>query len=80
MMLFGLTVEWSKLLEAAYVSAAFGIGVILVAGLAVLASLGAQDRRRSHQGGAVVLNAVTILCVAGIAGAIVLAIYIMTDK
>jgi hypothetical protein len=79
-MIFGVTVEWGKLLEAAYVSAAFGIGVILVAGLAVIASLGAQDRRRSHQGGAVVLNAVTGLCVAGIAGAIVLAIYIMTDK
>jgi Na+/proline symporter len=79
-MTFAVTVEWSKLLEAAYVSAAFGIGVILVAGLAVIASLGAQDRRQSHQGGAVVLNAVTILCVAGIAGAIVLAIYAMTDK
>ena len=79
-MILGVTVEWSKLLEAAYVSAAFGIGVILVAGLAVIASLGAQDRRESPQGGAVVLNAGTALSVAGIAGADVLGIYIMTDK
>ena len=43
-------VEWSKLLEAAYVSAAFGIGVILVAGVAVVASLRAQDRRSAHDG------------------------------
>jgi hypothetical protein len=79
-MTFAVTVEWGKLLEAASVSAAFGIGVILVAGLAVIASLGAQDRRQSHQGGAVVLSAVTVACVAAIAAAIVLAIYIMTQK
>ena len=79
-MTFAVTVEWGKLLEAASVSAAFGIGVIAIAGLAVIASLGAQDRREAHEGGAVALNAVTIACVAAIAAAIVLAIYIMTDK
>jgi hypothetical protein len=73
-------VEWSKLLEAAYVSAAFGIGVILVAGVAVVASLRAQDRRNAHDGGAVALDAVTIACVVLIAGAIALGIYIMTQK
>jgi hypothetical protein len=79
-MIFGVTVEWSKLIEAAYVSAAFGIGVILVAGLAVVASLRSQDRRAAHQGGAIALDVVTIACVAAIATAIVLGIYIMTDK
>ena len=73
-------VEWSKLLEAAYVSAAFGIGVILVAGIAVVASLRAQDRRSAHAGGAVALDVVTIACVVLIAGAIALGIYIMTQK
>jgi hypothetical protein len=79
-MIFGVTVEWSKLIEAAYVSAAFGVGVILVAGLAVVASLRSEDRRAAHQGGAVVLDVVTIAAVVAIAAAIGLGIYIMTDK
>jgi hypothetical protein len=79
-MIFGVTVEWGKLIEAAYVSAAFGIGVILIAGLAVVASLRSQDRRAAHQGGAIALDAVTITCVAAIAAAVVLGIYIMTNK
>jgi hypothetical protein len=78
-MIFGVTVEWSKLVEAAYVSGAFGIGVILIAGFAV-ASLRAQDRRSAHQGGAIVLDVVTVTCVVAIAAAVVLGIYIMTDK
>ena len=73
-------VEWDKLLEAAYVSAAFGIGVVLIAGFAVVASLRAQDRRAAHQGGAIVLDVVTIACVVAIAAAVVFGIYIMTDK
>jgi hypothetical protein len=73
-------VEWDKLLEAAYVSAAFGIGVLLVAGVAVVASLRAQDRRGAGQGGVVALNVVTGVCVVCIAGAIVLGIAIMTQK
>jgi hypothetical protein len=80
-MIFGVTVEWGKLIEAAYVSGAFGIGVILIAGFAVVASLRSQDRRAAHQGGAaVVLNVITITCVLAIAAAVVFAIYIMTDK
>jgi hypothetical protein len=79
-MIFGVTVEWSKLIEAAYVSGAFGIGVILVAGVAVVASLRSQDRRAAHQGGAIALDVVTIACVVAITAAIALAIYIMTDK
>jgi hypothetical protein len=77
-MTFG-EVEWGKLLEAAVVSAVFGIGVILVAGIAVVASLRAQNRRRADHG-AVALDAVTIACVVGIAAAIALGIYIMTQK
>jgi ribosomal protein L11 methylase PrmA len=79
-MIFGVTIEWSKLVEAAYVSGAFGIGVILIAGFAVVASLRAQDRRSAHQGGAIVLDVLTGACVLAIAAAVVLGIFIMTDK
>jgi hypothetical protein len=79
-MTFASIVEWGKLLQAAYVSAAFGIGVMLVAGLAVVASLRGQDRRRTHQGGAIVLDAVTVACVLAIAAAIVLGIYVMVSR
>jgi hypothetical protein len=79
-MSFGVAVEWSKLIEAAYVSAAFGIGVILIAGFAVVASLRGQDRRAAHQGGAIVLDVVTIACVIAIAAAVVFGILVMTDK
>jgi hypothetical protein len=78
--MIAVTIEWSKLLQAAYVSAAFGIGVIAVAGVAVVASLRAQDRRSAHQGGAVAFDIVAATCVIGIVAAIVLGIYIMTDK
>jgi hypothetical protein len=79
-MIFGVTIEWSKLIEAAYVSAAFGIGVLLIAGFAVVASLRSQDRRAAHQGGAIVLDVVTTACVVAIAAAVVFGIFIMTDK
>jgi hypothetical protein len=72
-------IDWDKLLQAALVSAAFGIGVLAVAGVAVVASLQGQDRRRAHQG-AIAFDVVTIVCVVAIVGAIVLGIYIMADK
>jgi hypothetical protein len=75
-----VTIEWSKLLQAAYVSAAFGIGVIAVAGVAVVASLQGQDRQRTHQGSPVPFHVLTAVCVVAIVLAIVLGIYIMTDK
>jgi len=73
-------IDWGALLQAAYVSAAFGIGVMAVAGFAVVASLKAQDRKQSHQGGVLALNAITGISVVIIGAAIVLGIFIMTDK
>ena len=73
-------VDWGKLLEAAYVSAAFGMGVVLIGGLAVVASLRSQDRRRARRGGVIALDVVTGACVLTIAGAIVLGVYIMVSK
>ena len=75
-----MTVDWGKLLEAAYVSAAFGIGVVLIGGLAVIASLRAQDRRAAGRAGAVALDVITGACAHAIAAAIVLGIYIMANK
>jgi hypothetical protein len=53
---------------------------MLVAGLAVLATLRAQDRRATQTGGAVALDIITGACVLAIAAAIVLGIYIMAQK
>jgi hypothetical protein len=79
--LFSSIVEWSKLWEAAYVSAAFGIGVMLVGGIAVVSSLRGQDLKKEHNtGGAIAFDAVTVVCVLGILAAVVFGIYIMTDK
>jgi len=75
-----IDIDWGKLLEAAVVSAAFGIGVVVVAGVAVVASLRAQDRTAAQRGGVVAYQLLTGACVLGITAAIVLAIYVMTDK
>ena len=80
MRLGAIDIDWGALLEAAYVSAAFGIGVLAIAGIAVVASLRAQDRRHAGQSGVLALNAVTGISVVIIATAIVFGIYIMTDK
>ncbi len=79
-MIFAIDVDWSSLLEAAYISAAFGIGVMLVAGVAVIASLQAQDRQKAHQGGVVALHLLTGVCVVAIVGAVVLGIAVMVNK
>jgi hypothetical protein len=78
--IFAIDVDWSSLLEAAYASAIFGIGVILVAGVAVVASLQAQDRQRAHQGGVVALHVLTGACVLAILAAVVVGIAVMVDK
>ena len=79
-MILATVVDWGKLLEAAYLSAVLGIGVVLIGGVAVVASLRSQDRRRAHRGGVIALDVVTGACVLAIAGAIALGIYIMANK
>jgi hypothetical protein len=79
-MIGGSIVDWGKLLEAAYLSAAFGIGLVLIGGLAVVTSLRSEDRRRAHRGGGLALDVVTGACALAIAGAIALGIYIMASK
>ena len=79
-MILATVVDWGKLLQAAYVSAVFGIAVVLIGGLAVVASLRAQDRRRAHRGGVIALDVVTAACVLAIVAAIALGISIMVNK
>jgi hypothetical protein len=70
-------IDWSALGQAAWTSVAIGLGVLLVAGVAVTSSLRAQD---SRGGDSTVLNVLTIACVVALLAAIVIGIYIMTDK
>ena len=74
-------IDWSALGQAAWTSVAIGLGVLLVAGVAVTSSLRAQDARASGQGGGgAVFNVLTITCVVALFAAVVIGIYIMTDK
>jgi hypothetical protein len=71
-------IDWAALGQAAWTSVAIGLGVLLVAGVAVTSSLRAQDSRGGAS--AVVLNVLTIACVVALFAAVVIGIYIMTDK
>ena len=74
-------IEWNLLGEAAYVSVAVGLGVLLAATVAVTSSLRAQDARAAGRGGAATaLGAVTVICVLALVAAVVLGIYFMIDK
>jgi hypothetical protein len=70
-------IDWSALGQAAWTSVAIGLGVLLVAGVAVTSSLRAQD---SRGGVSTVFNVLTIACVVALFAAVVIGIYIMTDK
>jgi hypothetical protein len=74
-------IDWAALGQAAWTSVAIGLGVLLVAGVAVTSSLRAQDARTSgHGGGGAVFNVLTVACVVALFAAVVIGIYIMTDK
>jgi hypothetical protein len=74
-------IDWGALGQAAWTSVAIGLGVLLVAGVAVTSSLRAQDAKAGgHGSGSAVFNVVTIACVVALFAAVVIGIYIMTDK
>jgi hypothetical protein len=78
---FSSIVDWGKLVEAAYTSAIFGLGVMIVGGLAVVASLRGQDLKKQHHGGgAIAYDVATGVCVLAILAAVVFGVYIMTQK
>lgn len=73
-------VDWHLLGQAVLTSVAFGLGVLLVAGVAVACSLRAQDERaRGSEAAFIGLSAVTVLGVLGIAGAIAGGIWVMAQ-
>ena len=73
-------VDWAALGKTAYVSVLIGLGVLLVAALAVVSSLKAQDDRREGAGtAAVAYNGVTLLCLVGLFAAVVYGIYLIAQ-
>jgi ABC-type nickel/cobalt efflux system permease component RcnA len=73
-------VDWDALGQALYISVGFGLAVLLVAGVAVNASLRAVDSRENGGGSVAAYGFVTIVCVAALIAAVVTGIYIMTQK
>ncbi len=75
-------IDWAALGQAAWTSVAIGLGVMLVAGIAVTSSLRAQDARGwGHGGGAAaVYHVLTVACVVALLAAVIIGIYFMTDK
>jgi hypothetical protein len=77
---FAEIVEVAPLLEAIWTSVAFGLGVLIVAGIGVRASLRAADERGEHHEGAMAsYSFVTIICALLLVAAVVLGIWAMTQ-
>jgi hypothetical protein len=73
-------IDWSSLAEAAYVSVAVGLGVLLVAAVGVASSLKSEDERGAgRDSGAVAFGGVTVACVLAFIGAIGAGIYLLTQ-
>jgi hypothetical protein len=73
-------VDWQLLGQAITYSVVFGLGVLIVAGLAVAASLRAQDACSDGNEAAFVgFSAVTAIGVVGILAAIAGGIWVMTQ-
>jgi hypothetical protein len=77
---FAKIVEVAPLLEAIWTSAAFGLLVLVVAGIGVTASLRAGDQRSEHHEGSFASwGLVTIGCGAVLVAAVVTGIWAMTQ-
>ena len=73
-------VEVAPLLEAIWTSIAFGLGVLIVAGIGVRASLRAAEQRGEHHEGAFASYGVaTVGCGLLLVAAVVLGIWAMTQ-
>ena len=77
---FAELVEIAPLLEAIWTSVAFGLGVLIIAGIGVRASLRAAEQRGEHHEGAMAsYSVVTIFCGLLLVAAVVLGIWAMTQ-
>jgi hypothetical protein len=73
-------VDWGTLFEAVYISVAVGLGVLIVAGIAVASSLSAENARTVGNGGATfAFGAVTAICVVALVGSVVAGVYLLTQ-
>jgi len=73
-------VEISPLLEAIWTSAAFGLGVLVIAGIGISASLrAAEGRAEHHEGSFASFSIVTVICGLALVAAVVLGIWAMTQ-
>jgi predicted benzoate:H+ symporter BenE len=77
MTLSGSIVDWAALAQVASISAIAGVAIAGVLGLGIVSALRAQDERG---GSALVLNAVTALCVLAVVGAVGLGLYFVVHK
>jgi hypothetical protein len=80
-LVYAKLVDWDLLGEAVAASFVIGIAVLVIAGVAVMASLRAQDQREAGAGEGVVIgwSALTVVCVLAIAGAIAAGIWVMAQ-
>jgi thiosulfate reductase cytochrome b subunit len=69
-------VDWGALAQVAYISVIAGVAIAAILGLAIVSELRAQE----GGGAAISLRAVTVVCVAVVAAAVVVGIYYMTQK
>jgi hypothetical protein len=77
---FAEIVEIAPLLEAIWTSAAFGLGVLVIAGIGISASLrSAEGRAEHHEGTFAGYGIVTIVCGLALVAAVVLGIWAMTQ-
>ena len=69
-------VDWGALLDVILISAFAGLAIALTLGVGIVSSLRAQD----HKGNALALNAVTVVSIVLVAGAIAVGLYFIADK
>jgi hypothetical protein len=69
-------VDWGALLDVILISTAAGLAIALTLGIGIVASLRAQD----HKGNVLALNAVTVISVVLVAGAIAVGLYYIANK
>jgi hypothetical protein len=69
-------VDWGALLDVILISAFAGLAIALTLGVGIVASLRAQD----HKGNALALNAVTVVSIVLVSGAIAVGLYYIADK
>jgi hypothetical protein len=70
-------VDWGALWDVVWISAVAGLAIAALLGVGIVSSLHAQDAKGTTALG---LNAVTVISVILVAGALITGIYFITDK